>query len=55
MSKTRIISENITDGNLTATEFSGGLGDANIINKNTFNLGLIGFKMAVTEGLQYLI
>ena len=51
MSKTRIISENITDGNLTSTEFSGGLGDANVINKNTFNLGLIGFKMAVTEGL----
>ena len=51
MSKTRIISENITDGNLTAAEFSGGLGDANVINKNTFNLGLIGFKMAVTEGL----
>ena len=23
----------------------------NVINKNTFNLGLIGFKMAVTEGL----
>ena len=27
MSKTKIISENITDGNLTATEFLGGLGD----------------------------
>ena len=33
MSKTRIISENITDGNLTATEFLGGLGDTNQLIK----------------------
>ena len=51
MSKTRITTENITDGNLTSTEFSGGLGDTNQINKNTLNLGILGFKMAVTEGL----
>jgi len=51
MSKTRIISENITDGNLTSAEFLGGLGDANQIDKNSFNIGLLGFKMAVTEGL----
>lgn len=51
MSKTRITTENITDGNLTSAEFLGGLGDANQINKNSFNIGLLGFKMAVNEGL----
>ena len=51
MSKTRITTENITDGNLTSAEFLGGLGDANQIDKNSFNIGLLGFKMAVNEGL----
>ena len=51
MSKTRITTENITDSNLTSAEFLGGLGDTNQINKNSFNIGLLGFKMAVNEGL----
>ena len=51
MSKTRITTENITDGNLTSAEFLGGLGDTNQIDKNSFNIGLLGFKMAVNEGL----
>jgi len=57
---TRINSEDITDGSidqsklspsasLSASVFSGV--DTNLTEKNTFNVGVIGFKMAVNEGL----
>ena len=57
---TRIDSEDITDGSidqsklspsaiLPASVFTGV--DTNLTEKNTFNVGVIGFKMAVNEGL----
>ena len=57
---TRIDSEDITDGSIDQSKLSPSVSlpssvfsgvDTNLTEKNTFNVGVIGFKMAVNEGL----
>ena len=57
---TRIDSEDITDGSIDQSKLSPSASfpssiftgvDTNLTEKNTFNVGVIGFKMAVNEGL----
>ena len=57
---TRIDSEDITDGSIDQSKLSPSASlpgsifsgvDTSLTEKNTFNVGVIGFKMAVNEGL----
>ena len=48
---TRVDGVNITDGVVTESKLQTKLNPEARVNNNAFNIGVLGFKMAVTEGL----
>ena len=48
---TKITGDNITDGSVTTDDLSAAAKSSGDTQGNTFNIGVLGFKIAVNEGL----
>ena len=48
---TKITGDNITDSSVTEADLSDSAKSSGATDKNAFNIGVLGFKIAVNEGL----